>query len=115
MAAPTSAPTLTDGVVTLRAHRTEDLPRIVEQGRDPEMQAWTQVPVPYAEQDAVEFALGLVPGWWAEGTEWAFAVEFEGRFGGTVSLRNEGNGRLEVAFGIFLILVCARFAVSLVT
>jgi RimJ/RimL family protein N-acetyltransferase len=99
MAAPTSAPTLTDGVVTLRAHRTEDLPRIVEQGRDPEMQAWTQVPVPYAEQDAVEFALGLVPGWWAEGTEWAFAVEFEGRFGGTVSLRNEGDGRLEVAFG----------------
>jgi RimJ/RimL family protein N-acetyltransferase len=99
MPTPTSAPTLTDGVVTLRAHRTEDLPRIVEQGRDPEMQAWTQVPVPYAEQDAVEFALGLVPGWWAAGTEWAFAVEYEGRFGGTVSLRNEGNARFEVAFG----------------
>jgi RimJ/RimL family protein N-acetyltransferase len=99
MPAPTSAPTLTDGVVTLRAHRADDLPRLVEQGRDPEMQAWTQVPVPYAEDDAVQYALDLVPRWWAEGTEWAFAVEVEGRFGGTVSLRNEGNGRLEVAFG----------------
>ena len=39
MAAPTSAPTLTDGVVTLRAHRTEDLPRIVEQGRHAQLLA----------------------------------------------------------------------------
>ena len=30
-----AAPTLTDGVVTLRAHRPEDVPRIVEQCRDP--------------------------------------------------------------------------------
>jgi len=93
------APTLSDGVVTLRAHREDDVPRIVEQGRDPEMQAWTQVPVPYAEEDAVEFATALVPQWWADGVDWAFAVEHEGRFGGTVSLRDEGNGRVEVAFG----------------
>jgi RimJ/RimL family protein N-acetyltransferase len=99
MPARTSPPTLTDGIVTLRAHREEDLPRIVEQGRDPEMQAWTQVPVPYAESDAVEFATELVPAWWAAGAEWAFAVELEGRFGGTVSLRDEGNRRFEVAFG----------------
>jgi RimJ/RimL family protein N-acetyltransferase len=71
----------------------------VEQGQDPEMQAWTQVPVPYGEQDAIEFATELVPGWWAAGTDWAFAVEHEGRFGGTVSLRDEGDGRCELAFG----------------
>ncbi len=99
MPAPRSAPTITDGVVTLRAHRADDIERIVEQARDPEMQAWTQVPVPYGEQDAVEFATKLVPGWWVEGSEWAFAVEHQGRFGGTVSLRDEGTGRFEVAFG----------------
>ena len=99
MAPPTTAPTLTDGVVTLRAHRLEDVPRIVEQCRDPESVRWTQVPVPYAEADAVTFTTELVPGWWADGTEFAFAVDLDGRFAGTVSLRDEGNGRFEVAFG----------------
>lgn len=93
------APTLTDGEVTLRAHRVEDVPRMVEQCRDPESIRWTQVPTPYAEQDALTFVTELVPRWWAEGTEWAFAVEHGGRFGGTVSLRDEGSGRLELAFG----------------
>jgi len=99
MTAPTRAPTLTDGVVTLRAHRADDVPRIVEQARDPQMSRWTQVPVPYAESDGLEFATELVPGWWAAGTERAFAVDVDGRFGGTVSLRDEGTGRFEVAFG----------------
>jgi len=96
---PTTAPTLTDGVVTLRPHRAEDVDRITEQGQDPAMQVWTQVPVPYAREDAELFAGQLVPQWWATGSEWAFALEVEGRFGGTVSLRDEGSGRLEVAFG----------------
>ena len=99
MSAPLVAPTLTDGVVTLRAHRADDVPRLVEQCRDPEMIAWTQVPVPYDEAEAATFAGELVPQWWAEGTDWSFAVEVEGRFGGTVSLRDEGSGRFEVAFG----------------
>ena len=99
MTAPTTAPTLTDGVVTLRAHRAEDVPRMVEQCRDPVSVAWTTVPTPYAESDAEEFGLRDVPGWWAEGKEWAFAVEVEGRYAGTVSLRDEGPGRAEIAYG----------------
>jgi RimJ/RimL family protein N-acetyltransferase len=95
----TDVPTLTNGVVTLRAHRPEDVPRVVEQGQDPDTQAWTQVPVPYDVVDAEQFVNELVPGWWGAGTEWAFAVEVGGEFGGTVSLRDEGNGRVEVAFG----------------
>ena len=98
MTAPTTAPTLTDGVVTLRAHRAEDVPRVVEQCRDPVSVAWTTVPTPYAESDAEEFGLRLVPGWWAEGKEWGFAVEIEGRYAGTVSLRDEGPGRAEIAY-----------------
>ena len=99
MTAPTTAPTLTDGVVTLRAHRADDVPRMVEQCRDPVSIAWTTVPVPYAEADAAEFGLRDLPAWWAEGKEWGFAVEFEGRYAGTISLRDEGPGRAEIAYG----------------
>jgi hypothetical protein len=97
--APTTAPTLTDGVVTLRAHRPDDVPRMVEQCRDPMSIAWTTVPVPYAESDAEEYGLQVLPAGWADGTEWAFAVELEGRYAGTVSLRDEGPGRAEIAYG----------------
>ena len=44
---PPWAPTLTDGVVTLRAHRPADVDDVLAQGRDPVMQRWTTVPVPY--------------------------------------------------------------------
>lgn len=98
MPAPPAAPTLTDGVVTLRAHRREDLPRIVEQSRDPDSIAWTVVPTPYGIEDAEEFALRVMPRGWREGRECAFAVEFEGRYGATVSLRDEGPGLAEIAY-----------------
>jgi RimJ/RimL family protein N-acetyltransferase len=45
----------TDGVVTLRAFRDDDVPAIVEACRDPEVVRWTRVPDPYDEQDAREF------------------------------------------------------------
>ena len=99
MTAPTTAPTLTDGVVTLRAHRADDVPRMVEQCRDPVSIAWTTVPVPYAESDAEEYGLKVLPGGWADGSEWGFAVELEGRYAGTISLRDEGPGRAEIAYG----------------
>jgi RimJ/RimL family protein N-acetyltransferase len=97
--APLAAPTLTDGVVTLRAHRAEDVPRMVEQCQDPVSIAWTTVPVPYAASDAEEFGLHVLPAAWADGSEWGFAVEFEGRYAGTISLRDEGPGRAEIAYG----------------
>jgi RimJ/RimL family protein N-acetyltransferase len=99
MAAALTAPTLTDGTVTLRAHRAGDVRRVVEQCQDPASQRWTQVPVPYAAADAELFVGELVPAWWAAGTECAFAVEVDGEFGGSVSLRDEGGGLFEVAFG----------------
>jgi RimJ/RimL family protein N-acetyltransferase len=97
--APLTAPTLTDGSVTIRAHRSDDLPRVVEQCRDPESIAWTMVPTPYDAREAEEFALRLMPQGWLDGSEWGFAVELEGRYAGTISLRNEGPGRAEIAFG----------------
>jgi RimJ/RimL family protein N-acetyltransferase len=93
------APTLTDGVVTLRAHHDEDIDRVVEQCRDPLSIQWTTVPTPYTRDDAARFVRHAMPGGWAGDQEWAFAVEYEGRFAGTVSLRNRGPHRAEIAYG----------------
>jgi RimJ/RimL family protein N-acetyltransferase len=92
-------PTLTDGVVTLRSHRPDDVQRVLEQCLDPRSQAWTMVPVPYDRAMAEQFVGETMPSGWADGSRWGFALEVDGRFGGSVSLRNDGNGRAEVAFG----------------
>ncbi len=97
---PDEVPTLTDGVVTLRAHVPADVPRIVEQCVDPESIAWTTVPAPYAEHDAVEWITTVVPAGWADDTTYGFAIEHEGRFAGTVDLRLRGGGEAELGFGL---------------
>ena len=92
-------PTLTDGLVILRKHSEDDLAGIVEQSNDPLSIAWTTVPQPYALGDAKRFVREIMPGGWATDEEWGFAVDVDGRFGGTVSLHARGEGRAEVAFG----------------
>lgn len=97
---PDDVPTLTDGVVTLRAHRAEDVPRIVEQCNDPESIAWTTVPTPYDEDDAREWIGTLVPSGWADDATYCFAIEHESRFVGAVDLRMRGGGEAEIGFGL---------------
>ncbi len=97
-------PTLTDGVVTLRAPNEDDIQGSYEQCQDPETQRWTTVPVPYTRDDARTYLRHIVPGGWETDREWGFvleAVDDDGRprFGGTISLRNEGGGRAEIAYG----------------
>jgi len=94
----TEAPTLTDGIVTLRAHRDGDVQRVWEQCQDPASVRWTTVPSPYSHADAEDFVASR-PARWASGEEWTFAVEYAGRFAGSVSLRDEGDARAEIAFG----------------
>jgi RimJ/RimL family protein N-acetyltransferase len=62
------------------------------------------VPLDYTLDDAKRFVGHAMPGGWLSDTEWAFAVEAvdddgEPRYAGTVSLRNEGDGRAEIAYG----------------
>jgi len=92
-------PTLTDGVVILRKHSEDDIGGIVEQSNDPLSIAWTTVPQPYGLDDAKRFVREIMPGGWASDEEWGFAIEVDGRFGGTVSLRNKSDRRAEVGFG----------------
>lgn len=94
-----AVPTLSDGVVTLRAHTEDDVDGVVEQCRDPLSIEWTTVPTGYTREDARRFVRDVMPGGWASDQEWGFAVEHGGTFAGTVSLRNEGDARAEVAFG----------------
>lgn len=100
----TPVPTMTDGVVTLRGHREDDLAGVVEQCTDPEMQSWTTVPVPYTLDDAKTYVRHLVPGGWAADADWSFAVtavDDDGteRFAGGVGLRNRGDGLAELGYG----------------
>jgi RimJ/RimL family protein N-acetyltransferase len=96
-------PTLTDGVVTLRAHSEDDIPGIVEQCRDVESIRWTRVPLDYAPDNAKTFVRHVKAAGWETDTEWAFAIEAlddEGvtRFAGNIELRNEHDRRAEIAF-----------------
>lgn len=97
----TDVPTLTDGVVTLRAHRESDVDAMVEQSVDPESIAWTRVPVPYRREDAVGY-LGVIAEGWRSGREFCFAVQTaDVPFAGSVSLRAyEEDGVAEIAYGL---------------
>ena len=83
--------------VRLRLHHDDDLDRMVEQCTDPAVVEWTTVPLGYTRDDAARFARHIVPGMWREDVSAAFAVEVDGRYGGTVELRNHGL-RGEVAY-----------------
>ena len=102
MSFPDDVPLLTDGVVTLRAHRPDDVFAVLEQCTDPLSQRWTTVPVPYSRADAVRFVTEVVPSEWGRG-RWAFAVEAPDhgvpRYCGTVELRDDGGHRAEIAYG----------------
>jgi RimJ/RimL family protein N-acetyltransferase len=96
---PVTAPTLTDGPVTLRHPQESDVLGGWEQCQDPLSQQWTTVPVPYSMDDARDYMLGYIPGGWESDKEWGFVVEAEGRYAGNIVLRNEGDRRAEIAYG----------------
>lgn len=97
-------PTLTDGVVRLRPPNDDDIEGSWEQCQDPVSQRWTNIPVPYSRDDARTYLRHIIPGGWETDREWGFVVEAvddtgTARFAGTISLRNEGERRAEIAYG----------------
>jgi len=80
------APTLTDGVVTLRPHTAADLDALVDLARDPETIRWTSIPDPYGPADARTWIEVNVPTGWRDGTAARWVVEEAGKFAGQVDV-----------------------------
>lgn len=93
-------PVLSDGVVTLRAPRPSDAAEVVAQCNDPVSIQWTSVPQPYGEEHAHGWLTDVIPAAWIAGTGFVFAIEYDGRWAGSVELRPEGGGNAEIAFGL---------------
>jgi RimJ/RimL family protein N-acetyltransferase len=97
---PEDVPVLTDGVVTLRAHTVDDIEPVNRMCQDPVMQQWTTVPVPYLHEHAVNFLTEVIPAGWRENTMWTWAIEYDGRYAGTIDLRDGEGGVGEVGFAV---------------
>jgi len=97
---PEDVPTLTDGTVTLRAHTVDDLRPVYDVCQDPEMQRWTTIPVPYEWQHAEQYLTEFVPAGWRAGNSWAWAIEYQGRYAGTLDLRPQDGNIGEVGFAV---------------
>lgn len=97
---PEDVPTLTDGVVTLRAHTAADIQSVYDVCQDPEMQRWTTIPVPYTYQRAEQYVTEFVPAGWREGNSWAWAIEYDGRYAGTIDMLPEDRIVGEVGFSV---------------
>ncbi len=102
---PDDVPTLTDGDLTLRAHRLSDVDEMIVQCRDPESVRWTTVPVPFARENAVSYVQEIVPGGWQTNTDLGFAIEVphgdgQRKFSGSIALRPMNDGVAEIAFGL---------------
>jgi RimJ/RimL family protein N-acetyltransferase len=97
---PDDVPVLTDGTVTLRAHTTADIGPAYETCQDPEMQRWTTIPVPYLQEHAVAYLTEQIPAGWADESSYAWAIEYDGRYAGTVDLRDRQGGVGEIGFAV---------------
>ena len=104
---PHDVPTLSDGdggPRAIRAHRPEDAPGSLEQCHDPLSRQWTTVPLEYTLDDAKRFVTQAMPGGWTttrSGGSRSRRSTTTGtpRYAGTISLRDEGERRAEVAYG----------------
>lgn len=102
---PACVPEFSDGVVLLRAHREEDLPRVVVQCRDADSLRFTTVPRPYDDRDARSWLAAIRDGWSAPPpTTWHWAItaadDADARYLGTIDLRPTGGGSAETGYGM---------------
>lgn len=93
---------LRDARLLLRRPVPTDAPAITAACRDPEMERWTTVPVPYAEQDARSFVDGHVAPGWAAGSPLVFAITdtATGGYLGSIDLAPDGAGAGEVGYAV---------------
>jgi RimJ/RimL family protein N-acetyltransferase len=68
--------------------------------QDPVMQQWTTIPVPYLPEHAVNFLTEVIPDGWRRNTMWAWAIEYDGKYAGTIDLGDGEGGVGEVGFAV---------------
>jgi RimJ/RimL family protein N-acetyltransferase len=98
---PECVPVLTDGVITLRAHLAEDIPRIVAQCNDSQSMDNLPLPRPYGVAEARAFLDTVREAWERPGgnREWVVTDE-SGAFLGSVNLHARADRRAEVGFAM---------------
>lgn len=94
---PDDVPVLTDGTVTLRAHRDSDIPRIISNCNDPRTLAWLPLPRPYDEACARDF-LATIRQHWRAGEQQFWALEVDGEYAGTINLHRRSPGASELGY-----------------
>ncbi|MDX6285685.1 MAG: hypothetical protein QOG53_1170 [Frankiales bacterium] len=82
------------GTLHLRPYGPDDAAAVFAMCQDPEIQRWTQVPSPYAEEDSRTFTSEVAPNGWSNGTEAIFAVceSVGGTLLGSVGLHLDRGG-----------------------
>ena len=92
-------PTLAGTHVRLRPWRADDVDAVCAACQDAEIQRWTQVPVPYARENAEEFVGNIAPGTWDQGGG-LFAVELRegGSLAGSIGLFPPHDGFAEAGY-----------------
>jgi RimJ/RimL family protein N-acetyltransferase len=92
-------PTLTGPRVLLRPWRTDDVDAVTAACQDPEIQRWTQVPVPYERTHAEGFVGGIAEQTRAAGGA-LFAVELRdgGALAGSIGLFPPHDGVGEIGY-----------------
>lgn len=101
----TAAPVLTDGLVTLRPHRPDDAPAIVEQCNDPDTVRFTPIPQPYGVEQAHEYLDRCATDWRSADPMsprvWAIETsdrDGRPRYAGSCAYQPEGPGTAAVGY-----------------
>ncbi|TCO45404.1 RimJ/RimL family protein N-acetyltransferase [Kribbella antiqua] len=93
MPIPPEHPVLTDGVVTLRAPRPDDVPGQLERHReDPDRR--------FDADDARRWITYGIHEAWKIGTRLVFVIEYQGQYAGTVGLEPDPHGNASIHYGL---------------
>lgn len=93
MPIPAETPVLTDGVVTLRAPRPEDLPAALKRYADDPASS-------YGEDDIRRWMTYGIAEAWATAKRLVFVIEHQGQYAGSVGLQPDPDGNASVHYGL---------------